>query len=95
MKNEVTSSFIFEEPTMPGDTLLTMIQNAALRHVPFGRVFQFDGGPPPISRRVRAFLDNEFSHRWIGKGGRIPWPSRSPDLTPMDFLVGVFKRHLL
>ena len=24
---------------------------------------------------------------WIGRGGTIAWPPRSPDLTPLDFSV--------
>ncbi|KOC61830.1 hypothetical protein WH47_06168, partial [Habropoda laboriosa] len=26
-------------------------------------------------------------HRWIGRGSRICWPARSPDLTPLDFFL--------
>ena len=25
--------------------------------------------------------------RWIGRGGPVQWPPRSPDLTPKDFLI--------
>jgi hypothetical protein len=28
---------------------------------------------------------SKFTGRWIGRGGCIPWPPRSPSLTPMDF----------
>jgi hypothetical protein len=28
---------------------------------------------------------SKFTGRWIGCGGCIPWPPRSPSLTPMDF----------
>jgi hypothetical protein len=24
---------------------------------------------------------------WFGRGGKIAWPPRSPDLTPLDFSV--------
>ena len=27
-----------------------------------------------------------ISGRWIGRAGSIPWPPRSPDLTPLDFV---------
>ncbi|KAJ8918866.1 hypothetical protein NQ315_011157 [Exocentrus adspersus] len=37
-----------------------------------------------ISREV---LDREYSDRWIGKGGPVAWPARSPDLTPLDFCL--------
>jgi hypothetical protein len=29
-------------------------------------------------------LDVKFPGRWIGRGGPIAWPPRSPDLTPLD-----------
>ena len=28
-----------------------------------------------------------YSDRWIGRGGSMAWPPRSPDLTPMDSLL--------
>jgi hypothetical protein len=28
---------------------------------------------------------SKFKGRWMGRGGCIPWPPRSPNLTPMDF----------
>ncbi|MBZ5796973.1 hypothetical protein K8353_43720, partial [Burkholderia contaminans] len=39
-----------------------------------------------------AYLDEVFPNRWIGRRGRIEWPARSPDLTPLDyFLWGYLK----
>ena len=33
--------------------------------------------------------------RWIGRGGTINWPPRSPDLTPLDFcLWGLMKSEV-
>jgi hypothetical protein len=49
--------------------------------------FQQDGAPPHYGRQVRTYLDREFEGRWIGRGGPIPWPPRSPDLTPLDFFL--------
>lgn len=49
-------------------------------------IFQHDGAPAHFERRVRAYLDTRFSE-WIGRGGSIQWPARSPDLTPLDFFV--------
>ena len=31
--------------------------------------------------------NNCFPDSWIGRDGPIPWPARSPDLTPLDFFV--------
>ena len=47
--------------------------------------FMQDGAPPHWARAVRDWLDITFGERWIGRGGPVPWPPRSPDLTPMDF----------
>ena len=55
-------------------------------------LFMQDGAPPHYSLRVRAFLDQTFPQRWIGRRGSIKWSPRSPDLTPMDFFLwGVVK----
>jgi len=61
--------FFFEEPTMTGDTFLSTMVNTVLRHAPVGTAFQLDGAPLHFSRRVRVFLDREFPHRWVGRGG--------------------------
>ncbi|RZC40138.1 hypothetical protein BDFB_007387 [Asbolus verrucosus] len=44
-----------------------------------------DGIPPHFSLRVRNYLNRRFRRRWIGRNGSHNWPSRSSDLTPMDF----------
>lgn len=50
-------------------------------------VFQHDACPAHWSLAVRELLNNCFPNSWIGRGGPIPWPPRSPDLTPLDFYV--------
>jgi hypothetical protein len=65
-------------------TFLAVMEDTALCHVPVGAVFQLDGAPPHFSRHVLAFMDREFLYCWIGGGGGILWPPRSPDLTPLD-----------
>jgi hypothetical protein len=48
-------------------------------------VFMQDGASPHWARKVRAFLDLDFPHKWMGRGlQQYPWPARSTDLTPMD-----------
>jgi len=32
-------------------------------------------------------LDATFPNRWIGRDGPIPWPPRSPDVTPIHFFL--------
>lgn len=49
--------------------------------------FQQDGAPPHFTLDVREHLNDIYEDRWIGRGGPIPWPPRSPDLTPLDFYL--------
>ncbi|KMQ83178.1 hypothetical protein RF55_20704 [Lasius niger] len=57
--------------------------------------FQLDGCPAHYGRTTRAWLDINYPQRWIGRGGVVPWPPRSPDLTPMDFFVwGTLKKEV-
>ncbi|XP_018572511.1 uncharacterized protein LOC108911919 [Anoplophora glabripennis] len=52
---------------------------------------QQDGAPSHYAVVVREFLNNFFPD-WIGRRGQIEWPSRSPDLIPLDFAVwGILK----
>jgi hypothetical protein len=48
-------------------------------------VFQQDGVRPYWARVVPEFLDTHFPGRWVGRDGSIPWPSRPPDITLIDF----------
>lgn len=56
-------------------------------------MFMQDGAPPHWSRAVRDFLDEWLPNRWVGRGGPIAWPARSPDLTPCDFFLWSFVRQ--
>lgn len=57
-------------------------------------ILQQDGAPPHFSLEVRAFLNEHFPG-WIGRGGCIGWPPRSPDLTAMDFSIwGLMKNRV-
>lgn len=49
--------------------------------------FQMDGSPAHYSRIVRNWMDHNYRGKWIGRGGTVPWPARSPDLTPLDFYL--------
>ncbi|KAI2652616.1 Transposable element Tc3 transposase [Labeo rohita] len=53
----------------------------------FPEFFQQDGAPPHYGCQVRAFLDEQFPEKWIGRRGPVEWPPRSPDLTPLDFYL--------
>ena len=50
-------------------------------------IFQLDGAPPHWGLQVRAFLNDKFLERWIGRGGPAAWPPRSPDINSLDFFL--------
>lgn len=85
---------IFIEGNLTGGTYLNMLQGVCdelLDDVPlrylWSLYYQHDGCPAHYARAVRDYLDREFGDRWIGRGGPVAWPPRSPDLTPMDFYL--------
>jgi hypothetical protein len=53
---------------------------------------QLVGAPVHFVHIVHDYLNVNFPGRWVGRGGPIAWPPRSPDLTPLDvFLWGSVK----
>lgn len=68
------------------DVLPELLHNLPLE-VRLNMWFQHDGAPPHFANEVRDFLNEVYSDQWIGRGGPVPWPPRSPDLTPLDFYV--------
>lgn len=55
--------------------------------------FQQDGAPPHFCRNARTILNDTYPNRWIGRGGPVNWPARSPDLTPLDFFLWGFVKE--
>ena len=58
-------------------------------------IFQQDGAPPHWGLHVRGFLNQTFPDRWIGRDGPIPWPPRSPDITPLDFFLWGYVKDIV
>jgi hypothetical protein len=57
-----------------------------LEHVPLHKQyirFMHDGTPPHFLRIVRHHLNQTFGDQWIGRGGPVNWPARTPDLNPL------------
>lgn len=50
--------------------------------------FQHDGASPHYAFVVRQYLDERFSGDWIGSRVPLEWQPRSPDLTPIHFILG-------
>ena len=40
-----------------------------------------------LTRQVGEYLNESFRNRWLGRGGSVAWPPRSPDLTPLDYYL--------
>lgn len=91
--NYLIGPFIFEN-NLSGENYLLFLQNdlqALLDDIPLNirqaLHYQLDGAPPHYANQVRQHLNRIFPGRWIGRGGPISWPARSPDLTPLDFCL--------
>ncbi|EZA55465.1 hypothetical protein X777_04746, partial [Ooceraea biroi] len=66
--------------------LPVLLANVPLR-VRTQLIFQHDGAPVHFCREVRDTLNARYPDRWMGCGGPIIWPARSPDLNVLDFFV--------
>ncbi|XP_066589560.1 histone-lysine N-methyltransferase SETMAR-like [Prorops nasuta] len=84
----------FLPPRLDGEKYIRFLREqlpVLLEDVPLSvrkdMIFQHDGAPAHFHRDVRQTLDARFPHRWMGRGGPITWPARSPDLTPLDYFL--------
>ena len=84
----------FLPPRLNGDRYLQFLEEALpelLEDLPLAlrqrMWYQHDGAPAHFTANVRNYLDRHFPARWIGRGGYVAWPARSPDLTPLDFFL--------
>ena len=89
------------EQTVNGPVYLDMLEQwlmPQLQEDSQDFVYQRDGAPPHFHLEIRKYLDATIPRRWIGRASRddsplLPWPPRSPDLTPCDFfLMGLCQR---
>lgn len=84
----------FIEGRLDGQSYLNILRsvvNDMLEDVPViylqNLFYQHDGAPAHYQTQVREFLNNHFGSNWLGRGGPVPWPARSPDLTPLNFYL--------
>lgn len=91
--NFLIGPFVFPE-RLSADIFRDFLQNDLddlLENVPLAvrrRMWlQMDGAPAHYGRNVREWCQNNYPDRWIGRGGAIAWPARSPDITPCDFFL--------
>ena len=91
----VYGPFFFAEPTVTGINYLDMLQlwlMPQLQEDIVDFIFQQDGAPSHYHLDVSAHLNANLPGRWIGRASHndsplLPWPPRSPDLTPCDFFL--------
>lgn len=50
-------------------------------------IFMHDGAPAHFALNVRGFLNVNYPNKWIGRGGPLRWPARSPDMNPLDYFL--------
>jgi len=91
--NLVIGPYFFEE-TVRSNSYCNLLQNhlpALLEnvslHIRRKMWFQQDGAPPHFANTTKQLLYEKFGDKWIGRGGPVEWPPRSPDLTPLDFFL--------
>lgn len=98
-RRQVYGPFFFAEATVTGVSYLDMLQQwlfpQLVESEPANFIWQQDGAPPHWSLFVRDWLNVEVPDRWIGRHGPddrvlLPWPPRSPDITPCDFFLWGF-----
>lgn len=86
----------FFDTSVTGETYVAMLQDFMWPLMKYrGLYFQQDGAPPHYSLIARSWLNEKFPNRWIGRGGPIKWPARSPDLTPPDFFLWGYLKDIV
>jgi len=90
---QVDRTFVFHN-NLIGNTYEAFLRNelpCLLEDIPLmirsQMYFQHDGAPPHYTRYVRDYLDESFPNHWLGRGGPVAWPPRSPDLMPLDYYL--------
>ena len=93
----VLGPFFFEERRRPVSVTAARYRRLFLGSVvpalrklrmPRSRVwYQQDGASSHTARVVLAGLQEKFPGRVISKGGNVPWPPRSPDVSINDFFL--------
>lgn len=87
---------VFLEPRLNGQNyhrLLSHTLPPLFEDIPIGirqrMWFLHDGAPAHFSLLARNWLSQpqNYGNHWIGRGGPVEWPARSPDLNPLDYFL--------
>jgi hypothetical protein len=98
--NCIIGPYFFDYDTVDGEDYLKMLKEyfypiLVRKRIDKRIIFQQDGAPPHYRTTVRAWLNEKFPGKWIGRRGAIEWAPRSPDLTPLDFFLwGYLKQKI-
>jgi hypothetical protein len=92
-EDQIIGPYFFSS-NVTGETYLSVLRNYFwdfLDTVPLPRrnsmFFQQYGAPPHYASILRAYLNEQFHNKLIGRRGPVEWQPRSPDLTPLDFFL--------
>ncbi|KAL1454591.1 hypothetical protein WDU94_010811 [Cyamophila willieti] len=92
----------FYENILDGEGYLDFLQNELpimLENIPLDvrrdMIFQHDGCPAHGTNRVKRHVQQMFRLIIALRGGTIPWPPRSPDLTPLDYFLWGYSKDLV
>jgi hypothetical protein len=87
--------FFFVETMITGIVYLDMLQQFVIPQLDEddqegARIcLQQEGAPPHYLGEVRKYLNTRLPGRWIVRAALITWLPRSPDVTPLDFFMGI------
>ena len=91
--NRLIGPFVFDN-NLTGNTYEAFLRNelpGLLGNIPLvirsQMYFQHDGAPLHYTWHVREYLNECFPNCWLGRGGPISWPPRSPVLIPLDYYL--------
>lgn len=93
LNNEIVGPYFFRG-NITADVYLNFLRNEIFEftnqlplNLQYILWYQHDGAPCHSAARVTEYLNQAFPRRWIGRRSEIPWPPRSPDITPLDFFL--------
>jgi len=100
--DRVIGPFFFSEKTITGVVYLHLLKQYVFPQIETFEqkivsrvIFMQDGDPPHFSCFVTDVLNERFPDAWIGSSGPIPWATRIPDLSPLDFFLWGYIKHIV
>ena len=98
MHDKIIGPFFFAEKSITAQiylNVLTEYVSLQLEQYQPQVIFQRGSAPPHWGHEVCQCLNETFPDRWIGCDGPIPWPPRSSDITPLDFLLWGYVKDII